>query len=309
MIPSTRTWLCLIVAASTLMAAPAASLAQAPIDAPDGATHVLDVTAVDYAFRAPDEIVSGWTTIRFTNEGEEPHFVFVSRLPEGKTIEDYESRLSAPFSRAWYAVRDGRASPDEALDQLFAELPEWFPAVELLGGPGLTGPGRTTRMTMKLEPGNYVLECYAKTADGEIHYMEGMIRPLVVRTARSDAAPPTADIRITLSNFEMAIDGEPGRGPHTVAVHAAENPEVGWGHSVHLARLDPGTDVSEVVRWMNWFEIDGLRTPAPAQFLGGVHAMPEGHTAYFDVDLEPGRYLLLSEATGHLGVLREFTVR
>jgi hypothetical protein len=309
MIRGIRRRLPFTLAVAALTAYPATSQAQAAAGPAAAATNVLEVTAVDYAFRAPDAIPSGWTTIRFTNDGEEPHFVFMSRLPEGRTVEDYERDLSAPFSRAWYAVRDGQSSPDEALERLFGELPEWFAALEMLGGPGLTAPGLSTETMMNLEPGNYVLECYAKTADGEIHYMEGMVRPLVVREERSAAAPPAADIRITLANFTMAVEGEPGRGPHTVAVHAAENPEGGFGHSVHLARLGPDTDVDDVVRWMNWFDIDGLRTPAPAQFMGGVHATPKGHTTYFRVDLEPGRYLLVSEATGHLGVVKEFTVR
>ncbi len=59
---------------------------------------------------------------------------------------------------------------------------------------------------------------------------------------------------------------------------------------MHVARLDADTEIPDLLRWMNWFELDGLRTPAPGQFLGGMHPMPEGSTAYFTVDLEPGRF-------------------
>jgi hypothetical protein len=273
------------------------------------ATAVVDVVAEDYALSAPAEIPAGWTTFRFRNEGEEPHFLLVARLPAGITIEDYETDLLAQFNQAWYAVRDRGVDPDEAMGQLFEALPEWFPAVEFVGGPGMTAPGRTTEATLNLEPGNYVLECYMKTEGGEFHSMEGMIRPIGVTEARSDAGPPEADIRITLSNFEMAIEGELTPGRHVVEVHIAENPEQGFGHNVHVARMGPETDVGEVVKWMNSFDLGGLRSPGPARFVGGAQIMPAGHTAYFTVDLEPGRYLFVSEYTGHQGVLQEVTVR
>jgi hypothetical protein len=83
----------------------------------------------------------------------------------------------------------------------------------------------------------------------------------------------------------------------------------GFGHSVHVARLAPGMDVQEVVAWLNWLALDGYRAPAPAQFVGGLHPMPTGRTAYLTLDLEPGRYLFVSEATGAQGVRTEVTVR
>lgn len=281
----------------------------AEADRQTSAAAVVDIVAEDYAFSAPDEILSGWTTIRFQNEGTEPHFVLVTRLPEGITVDDYETDLSSVFNRVWYQVRDEGLDQEQAMADLFGALPEWFPAVQFVGGTGITAPERVAETTLNLEPGNYVLECYIKTADGEFHYMEGMIRPLAVRETRSDATPPEADIRITLSNFEMDVEGEMTPGRHTVEVHVAENPEEGFGHNVHVARLESDTDIDQLVQWMNAFDLGGLRSPGPATFLGGAQLMPAGNTAYFTVDLEPGRHLFFSEYTGHLGVLREFTVR
>ena len=274
-----------------------------PRDAP-----TVDITATDYAFRAPDAIPSGWTTIRFTNEGNEAHFVFISRLPEGTDIRDYETQLHPAFARSWEAVRDHGASPEEAMQALFSELPDWFPELQMIGGPGLVGAGLTSLTTLQLAPGEYALECYLKTQDGRIHYMEGMVRPITVTAERSPAAPPAPDVTVTLSNNKMDFDGEFTAGRRTIAVHIAENPEEGFGHSAHLARLN-GAPVQDVVDWMNWFGRHAMAAPAPAEFVGGVHFMPVGETAYFTVDLVPGRYLLVSENTAHLGVHREFTVR
>ncbi len=291
------------------LAAPLHGQAPLPDAEPSSSPRVVEVVAEDYAFDAPDAIPSGWTTIRFRNQGQEPHMVFLTRLPEGKTIEDYETELSASFSRAWDARLSGKADQEEALAMVFGSLPEWFPDALFVGGPGLVAPGRSSQVTMELEPGNYVLECYMKTEEGKIHYMDGMVRPLTVTETRAGGTPPEADIRITLSNSGMTVQGDLTPGRHTVAVHAAENPEQGFGHSVHLAKLGPGAKAEDVVRWMNWFDLQGLRAPAPAEFVAGLHPLPTGKTAYFTVDLEPGRYLAVSEATGAQGVLKEFTVR
>lgn len=147
-----------------------------------------------------------------------------------------------------------------------------------------------------------------KTEEGELHSMEGMLRELTVTDTPSEAAAPEADIAITLSNFEMAIDGNLSPGNHTVSVHVAENPEEGFGHNVHVARLTDDTNTQELAEWMNWFDVDGLRTPSPAIFTGGMQLLPVGSTGYFSLDLESGRYLFYSEYTGHLGVAQEITV-
>lgn len=303
-----------LAASLTVMsfAAPHASLeAQVPSPAPElpPSPYVVEVLAVDYAFKAPDAVPSGWTTIRFRNTGQDPHMVIVSRLPEGITIRDYATDLSQPYNNAWRAIRDETLSRREAVAVLVEELPEWYSDLEFLGGVGVLSPGRTSETTVHLKPGNYVLECYMKTEDGERHDWEGMIRPLLVTEESSGAVPPAADIRVTLSNYEMEVEGELVPGGHTVAVHVEENPEQGYPHNAHLARLDADTKIEEVVQWMKAFDLDGLQRPAPAEFIGGVHMMPAGSTGYFTVDLEPGRYLLISEITAAQGVLHEFTVR
>jgi hypothetical protein len=286
--------------------APAAAQQSAPALSPDA--PIIEVTAVDYAFRAPESMHAGWNVIRFTNDGEDPHFVFMIRLPAGRTIEDYERDVSAPFARGWYAIRDGSADQDEGLNMILEALPDWFPELTMVGGPGLVSPGLTSEAMLHLEPGDYVLECYVKTAEGELHMMDGMVRPITVSPMPSPATPPEPDVLVTLSNDGMTVEGDLAAGRRVIGVHARENPEQGFGHSAHLARLDGSTTPEAVIRWMNWLDQSGLRAPAPATFLGGTHAMPTGDTMYFTADLEPGRYIIVSEATGHLGVVHEFAV-
>lgn len=275
---------------------------------PNEKNDLIEIVAEDYAFQAPDEVPSGWTTFRLENDGTEPHFLLFTKMPEGVTFDQYAGDALVPFNDTWYAMRDEGITTEEVMEKLGTEMPGWFWTVEFTGGTGIISSERTTEVTLNLEPGTYVLECYMKTEDGELHSMEGMLQELTVTDTPSEVTPPETDIDITLSNFEMSVDGDLTPGKHTVSVHVAENPEEGFGHNVHVARLAEDTDTQGVIEWMNWFDVNGLRTPSPTTFTGGMQMLPSGDTGYFSLDLEPGQYLFYSEYTGHLGVFKEITV-
>lgn len=292
------------------LAAPHTPLqAQASASTLPPSPHVVEVLAEDYAFAAPDRAPSGWVTFRMQNVGEKHHFALLTRLPEGKTLDDYMVDVAAHFDDAMRAMRSSEMSKAEAGQVLGQSIPAWFGSAQRIGGPALLAPGGVSEVTLHLEPGEYFMECYMKTPEGEFHAMEGMIRPFTVTPESSGASPPPADLEITLTNEGIAAPDEIAPGRHTIAVHFAEQPEVGGKHDVHLARLDEGADVAEIVPWMDWMDVQGLRNPAPATFVGGTQEMPAGATVYASVDLEPGRYAWISQMTAAQGMLKEFTVR
>jgi hypothetical protein len=270
--------------------------------------NVVEMTAVDYAFVGPAEIPSGWTTFRLKNEGMEHHFLLLNRLPDDKTFEEYVAEVAVPFDSVWHELRSGAIDKPEAGAMLGRLLPAWYGSVAQMGGPGLVAAGGVAETTVMLEPGNYVMECYVKTPDGEFHASLGMARPLTVTSESSEALPPEASLDITLSNYELAIEGDVTAGQHTVAVHFREHPELGLGNDVHVVWLEGETDLSEVVSWMDWMNVSGLREPAPADFVGGAHEMPVGYTAYFTVDLAPGRYAWIAESAADKGMVKEFRI-
>lgn len=309
----------LAIALASLMACGPADRASAP--APDdrtgvpeaGAatteTGVVEAITTDYAFTAPPTVPSGWTTWRMTNEGEQPHFLLIWRLPEDKNFGDFASEISQPFNTLYAEYRSGAVSRSAFLEKLGATIPEWFARLERRGGPGYTAPGRTSETTVRLDPGEYVMECYVKAPEPEVrfHNALGMLRPLIVTDELSGVAPPEPDVRMTLSNYEIAIDGELTAGEHTVRVDVTEEPEGGLlGHNVQLVRLDADTSVERVGAWTDW--VDELQPPAPAEFLGGAGQLQAGHTSYFTVSLEPGRYAWVSEGFAAQGMAEEFTI-
>jgi len=289
-----------------------------PADAPvetsaDGPNdiYVVEISAVetnpqDFAFLAPPEIPSGWITLRMKNEGEQPHFLLLRRLPDGVTFGEFTAEVSRPFDDLYAEYRAGEKSRTEMLEELGGALPAWFASAQSMGGVGLTAPGRTAQTTVLLEPGEYVMECYVVSPEGRFHGALGMLRPLIVTSESSGASAPEADVVITLSNYELVAEGELTRGEHTVRVDVRDQAEGLVGHDVHLARLDEGTRVEDVVAWMDW--VDAFQSPAPVEFLGGAEEVPPGHTTYFTVNLEPGRYAWISEGYGSRGMVKEFTI-
>jgi len=265
-------------------------------------TGMLEIVATDFAFEAPDVIPSGWHTIEFTNTGSEPHMLLFHRLPEGVTFQDFAIDVWGPLDEVWQETRE---QENEFIQLGGIGLPNWFNAPEQwMGGGGILSGGHSTVLTLYLEPGIYTMECYVKTVDGEFHAMEGMLRELIVTDLRLEKSPPEADIKITLTNTAMSMEGDITAGHNLFEVHLAE----GRNHNVHVVRLDVNSDINEVLDWIDWSKLEGLWPPEPVEFVGGLHLLSEGGTGYFTLDLEPGRYLFLSEMTAADGVMKEVLV-
>ena len=257
-----------------------------------------------------EETPSGWTTFRLINATPAVHFLVLELLPEAKSFENLVAEVVPIFQQAMDLINDGQVEDGFAK---LADLPEWYGGVRFMGGPGLVSPGRSSEATVYLEPGNYAMECYIKTADGMFHSAMGMIRRLTVTQERSQAAPPSeVSLEMQLTNEGFGIQGEVGVGSHTVAVlFDEENPPL-LGNDVHLVRLAGDTDIGAVTAWMDWTQPGGLvsdqGTVLPFEFMGGTHEMPMGSTAYFTVELTPGRYAWVSERSAQNPLYEEFSV-
>ena len=287
--------------------------AEAPAESAEttASAGVVEVTTAedapdDFAFVAPAQLASGWTTFRMTNTGEQPHFMILWKLPEGVEFADY-AEFGRMFQEEYGHYFGGEATQDEMIGSIVAGLPEWFGELRGMGGVALTSPGLTAETTVLLEPGDYVMECYVVTPEGEFHGSLGMLRPLIVTEENTGLEPPEADVHVTLSNYAMETEGELSAGEHVIAVHATEDAEGIILHDVNLARLSADASLEEVGSWMSW--IDALRAPAPAEFLGGADHLAGGSTSYFRVSLEPGRYAFVSEGFATQGMVHEFTVQ
>ncbi|AHM58695.1 hypothetical protein D770_02115 [Flammeovirgaceae bacterium 311] len=276
--------------------------------------NVVEVQTEHMNFIMPDEIPSGWTTFRYQNSSHKTHFFLLEKMPvfegEQKGIEDYEEQIAPVFQNAMDLINEGKV--DEGFAE-FARFPAWASQIIYTGGVGLVAPGETAQVTLRLDPGLYVIECYVKT-NGRFHSVDGMVKEMLVTEASSNALPPKkSTLHMTLSSTGgIEIEGKLRPGLHTIAVHFKDQVvhEHALGHDVHLVKLADDTNLEELEAWMNWINPHGLETPAPATFLAGVQEMPAGNTAYLSMVLKPGRYAWISEVpnASSKGMLKTFTI-
>ena len=92
------------------------------------------IVATDAGFEAPAGLAAGMRHVIFENHGSEIHEAMLVKLPKGMSPEDYVA-----------AVKKGSLFPEGALDY---------------SGAGLTSPGKTAEMWLKVDPGQYIIICW-----------------------------------------------------------------------------------------------------------------------------------------------------
>lgn len=274
---------------------------------------VVEVIASDYSFQAPDTISSGWTTLRFINgQDMEIHELGLAKLPDGKNLGDYLSEIMPPWESALEQLQNGEIEASEIGSVAYEMLPKWNSEIEYVKSRGLISAGKQAENIMNLEPGTYMIECWVKNAEGEIHISRGMIRPLTVVDTGNNASAPMADYEITVGPDGVETSGELTTGKHmfSLGFDMDENDQLVYD-DVHLIEVNDDTDLAQVADWLPWYIDGGLRAPAPAEFLGGADAygsVPEGGKAYFSIDVQPGRYAWIVVAPSEEKIWHEFTV-
>lgn len=270
---------------------------------------VLEATATEYEFQLPvTEVPAGWTTVELTNEGQEVHNLEFARIPNDGSYETIRVVLGVRdtlLEKLTAGAIDSAEFEKEFQEEVRRHDAGWIFSLDNRGGTGIASPGRTVRTTVHLEPGSYLVLSGLRDSTGTSHLQRGMRRKLVVTEDSSGASPPEADLRIWLADYELEVEGEMKRGRQTVAVHFGERPDDGERPflNLELMPLHAEASVEDVAEWFETVE-----APAPVEFLGGVPAMPAGATAYLTVDLAPGRYAWVSDATRTHGVKKVFTV-
>jgi hypothetical protein len=268
-------------------------------------TNVMD-------FQMVDTIPSGWNTFKYINKSTEPHFILFDDYPDGKTLDTIKARVMPPFDKGMALIMDDNM---EGAMAAFAELPKWFPEVKFIGGTGLISPNMTATSTVKLEPGYHIMECYVKMADGMFHASMGMAKEFWVSTEDSGKEPPKANINITISSEEGILYDQPitkGKQVFSVLYKDQMVHEHFLGHDVNLVKLDDNADLEQLEAWINWANPTGLMTPIPegVTFLGGANNGLPGSMHYFEADLKPGNYAIISEVpnASKKGMLKKFSI-
>jgi hypothetical protein len=232
----------------------------ARLDAQD-ATAPIVIEARDFSFRLPEHLPAGVTTFTFANHGEQPHSIRFLRLAGGHTFDDFT---------AWQ--KTGGAPP------------EWL---EPAGGIAPIGPNASERYTTTLKAGIYVVLCTYPADNRQTHVDKGMVARLRVNAAPASAAKAPAEPEITLRMRDHGYQlTAPVSGGHPVwhLQNIGTEP-----HQAILIRLPEGASEYTERTWLS----NGGRGSRVGIPSGGVIELPAEAEAWFEIELPPGRYVLL----------------
>ena len=257
----------------------------------------VDIMTQSMEFFTADTLYSGWNTLSYENRSPEVHFVLLDLYPEGKTVADTKTDILPPFNEGMKLIMAGDIENAVAA---FGKLPEWFQQVKYMGGTGFISPKHTAKSTVYLEPGRYIMECYVKMFNGEWHTSHGMLKEIIVKNEPTDLKPPAPSITLEISSTEgIVLRDSLLQGKQIIRTNFLDQKvwEHFVGHDVNLVKYDNTASLDSLIQWMNWMDPRGLRTPAPEgfTFLGGMNNLPSGSHGFFEVDLTPGNYVLISE--------------
>ena len=259
--------------------------------------NVVEVLTTNMEFQMSDTISSVWNTFRYINQSPQTHFFTIEKYPDGKTMEDVETLVIPYFDNGMKLLNEGKQ--EEGFAE-FGKLPEWYGEVKILGGVALVSPGITAETSFYLAPGHYFIECYVKMSNGVFHASMGMFSEFHVSEEDSGNKEIKADYAIDISSIDgIVFDKNITSGDNTFSVYFKDQiiHENFAGHDINLGKLSETADIAVIDKWMNWVDPKGLIEPAPkgVTFLGGVNNMAAGEKGYFKVNLEPGKYILISE--------------
>lgn len=257
----------------------------------------VNVSTKSMEFFVADTLYSGWNSFIYQNESQEVHFIMMDLYPEGKTIENTKAELLPPFDEGMRLIMENKM--DSAMTA-FGKIPQWYQSVKFLGGTGLVSPKHTVKSTINLEPGRYMMECYVKMFNGEWHTSHGMLKEVIVVNKATELSPPTPTVNIDISSTSgILLKDSVSSGRQIFRTNFLDQKvyENFVGHDVNLVRYNNSASLDSLIQWMNWMHPRGLTTPAPQgfTFLGGMNNLPAGKYGYFEADLTPGNYVLISE--------------
>jgi len=243
------------------------------------------IIATDAGFQAPDILPAGLRHVAMENHGSMIHEAMLVKLPKGMTPDDYVA-----------AVRKGSLFPEGATDY---------------SGPGLTSPGQTAEMWLKVDPGQYIIICW-----NDSHVSTIPVHPFTVEnTGASDDRVPKEDVIVKLIDYRFEIAGSLRKGEQVIRV---ETPGPAM-HEMDIFRLKDGRTVADLNQWRKTDQADSL---VPADALGGaLDSHDITHVVWLRKTFTPGHYVLHCEmpvtnrpVNSHmthadLGMVRQFEIK
>lgn len=226
---------------------------------------VVRLAVSDSGVSVPDILPSGLVRLRLVARGSRAHRIVLSRLRPRQSATGYLSGAEGWLEGGHF--------------DLWGEDP---------GSPGLVTPGDSADVVVRLHPGRYVAAAWAEGPKGSVRIRSSTRATFEVLEPPDGVPPaqaPDADLTVEMTDYDYHLSGPLTPGRHVIEVINRGPQE----HDLALARLVGGATEAGARAWLQ----DGMRGPAPVEFVGGLVAMSPGHRGWMEVTLAPGRYVLL----------------
>jgi hypothetical protein len=134
---------------------------------------IVEIGMGEMYFEVSAEIVAGPQIWQLVSEGQQPHHLILSSVPEGTTVEQI-MELAASFGPPASPEASPVAAASPAAPALsFDDTEDVFYSIPLSGG-------QTNFVVLDVEPGTYAMICFLPAPDGTPHVMLGMVEVVVV---------------------------------------------------------------------------------------------------------------------------------
>jgi hypothetical protein len=252
-----------------------ATLAVATTNAAAAGSNTLTVKAGEYTYVLKGSPKAGWVQINFQNAGVEDHMMAMFKLKPGTTGAQLKQAVLSSDQNAFQKIAAPGGDPT------------------VFGAPSLLSPKASTTTMTKLPPGTYGILCFVPAPDGSPHAAHGMYKVFTV-SGKSSAKPPTDGV-INVAIDDSVITAPSSGLPKHGWVKVTNNATTGRDLTVAKYTSDSAT-FDQANAYYNEFFSTG-KAPAgeaPATLDGGLGGVAKGGTGYFEVDLDNGRYALVS---------------
>jgi hypothetical protein len=222
------------------------------------------IAATEDGITLPTEpLVTGIVTLTLRNDTETPFSPILARFKEGKTMDDLMA-----------AMQQGPDAP--------------LAVVSILGGPGVPA-GSSVDVTYELPAGDYLVASF------EAPNAPPSILPFTVVEAQDAAATetpePEADVSATMVEYAFGLPEQIKSGPQLWEI-------ANEGHLIHemvIFRVDDDATLPEVTETlMTAMQAAQNGFPEiPYESTFSWMAMSPGGHAWVQVDLEPGKYVVV----------------
>lgn len=230
------------------------------------APHAVTIQAKEYAFSPPGTLAEGDISLTLQNVGKEDHQVQLLHLKPGATPQQFgQAAQSDSTGVAPLALTDGG------------------------GGVAAVTPGKSEKVVNKVKAGTYMMVCFVRGADGIPHVAKGMVGVMnVVQSSGTGVSTPSSSTDVAAKEFSFGGPDKLSAGKSTVRfTNGGTQP-----HEMALVKLKPGKTAADLGAFFGSEHPSG---PPPFDSAGGAGAVGPGDSAYLDVDLDAGTYVMVCQ--------------